>query len=70
MGIGADPAALARFAPIFVAAVENWRKKAKDICEGREPQDTGPAFPGKPPAPGVQTPNAPQSKPGQPFFKV
>ncbi len=36
MGIGADPNALRRFAPLFVEAVEKWRKKAKDILEGRE----------------------------------
>ena len=35
---GADPSALRRFAPLFVEAVERWRARAKDICEGR---DTG-----------------------------
>ena len=34
MGIGADPSALRRFAPIFVEAVERWRKRAKDLSEG------------------------------------
>ena len=73
MGIGADPSALRRFAPIFVEAVERWRKRAKDISEGREPQDTGhPAGhprqaggPGMPPT----GPAAP-GRPGQPFTKV
>ncbi len=41
MGIGADPHALRRFAPIFIDAVEKWREKAKAICEGREiPRET------------------------------
>src|ERR1700690_1068863 len=44
MGVGTDPHALRRFAPVFVDAVERWRSRAKDICEGREvPKDTGPA---------------------------
>lgn len=37
MGVGTDPHSLARFAPIFVEAVERWRKSAKDVMEGREP---------------------------------
>ncbi|MFY7842417.1 MAG: CesT family type III secretion system chaperone [Rhabdochlamydiaceae bacterium] len=37
MGIGADSSTLRRFAPIFVENVERWRKKVKDIMEGREP---------------------------------
>lgn len=42
MGVGADPSALRRFAPLFVEAVERWRARAKDICEGREvPKDAG-----------------------------
>src|SRR3990167_7854160 len=36
MGVGSDPSALRRFAPLFVEAVERWRSRAKDICEGRE----------------------------------
>ena len=36
MGLGADSHALRRFAPLFVEAVERWRKKARDIVEGRE----------------------------------
>lgn len=67
MGIGADPSSLRRFAPIFVEAVERWRKRAKDISEGREPQDSGPTpqRPGMPPGP-TSTPG----KPGQPFIKI
>ena len=34
----ADPASLRRFAPLFVECVERWRKKAKDVVEGREPE--------------------------------
>jgi len=63
MGIGADPSALRRFAPIFVEAVEKWRKRAKDICEGREPEDKPAA--GRPSVP----PNI-GGKPGQPFIKI
>lgn len=52
MGIGADTSALRRFAPVFVEAVEKWRKRAKDICEGREPSDPIPR-------PGTGRPMAP-----------
>jgi hypothetical protein len=70
MGIGADPMTLRRFAPIFVEAVERWRKRAKDICEGREPQDMGPPGPGGAgPRPALPGPT-PHSKPGQPFIKI
>jgi hypothetical protein len=85
MGIGADPSSLRRFAPIFVEAVERWRKRSKDISEGREPQDMpmgGPGGPGgfggqggpgggqRPPMPGSnQGPGSP-GKPGQPFIKI
>ena len=51
MGVGADPNALRRFAPIFVDAVEKWREKAKAIGEGREVPREGaphPQMPGKP----------------------
>ncbi len=70
MGIGADPSALRRFAPIFVEAVERWRKRAKDLSEGREPQDDG-----KGPGPGRQPHQMPPTgpapgKPGQPFIKI
>src|SRR3569832_751955 len=69
MGIGADPSALRRFAPIFVEAVERWRKRAKDLSEGREPQDDGKGGqghgnPGQMPTPGLP------GKPGQPFIKI
>ena len=67
MGIGADPSALRRFAPIFVEAVERWRKRSKDISEGREPQDTGPGP--QRPIPGTPGPSTP-GKPGQPFIKI
>ena len=71
MGIGADPSALRRFAPIFVEAVERWRKKAKDISEGREPEpDKGPGQGMRPGQPsGGQQPGQ-QGKPGQPFIKI
>lgn len=36
MGVGSDPSSLRRFAPLFVEAVERWRKRAKEICEGTE----------------------------------
>ncbi|MBI2743142.1 MAG: CesT family type III secretion system chaperone [Chlamydiales bacterium] len=39
MGVGADPNSLRRFAPLFVEAVERWRKKSKDVIEGREDKD-------------------------------
>lgn len=72
MGIGADPSSLRRFAPIFVEAVERWRKRSKDISEGREPQDMGPGGQ-RPPLPGA--PSGPSisgghGKPGQPFIKI
>lgn len=51
MGIGADAQALRRFAPVFVDAVEKWRSKVKDICEGRpvtqEPSKLPPQASGK-----------------------
>ncbi len=34
MGVGTDPQALRRFAPLFVEAVEKWRKRATDIMQG------------------------------------
>jgi hypothetical protein len=73
MGIGADPSALRRFAPIFVEAVERWRKKAKDISEGREPEpDKGPGQGGSSIRPGQAQVPGPghQGKPGQPFIKI
>ena len=71
MGIGADPSSLQRFAPIFVEAVERWRKRTKDISEGREPQDFGPSAHGRPGPGGGLPPSPPMpGKPGQPFTKV
>jgi hypothetical protein len=73
MGIGADPSALRRFAPIFVEAVERWRKKAKDLSEGREPQpDAGPRPGGPHPGGGLPHHGGPGTpgKPGQPFIKI
>ncbi len=71
MGIGADPSSLRRFAPIFVEAVERWRKRARDISEGREPEDITPVTrPGGPQGHGTPgTPGTP-GKPGQPFIKI
>jgi hypothetical protein len=60
MGIGVDPTALRRFAPVFVEAVERWRKKAKEICEGREESD-----PQRP-----QTRPTPGGKPGDKYIKI
>ena len=34
MGPGTDPQSLRRFAPLFVEAVEKWRKRASDIMQG------------------------------------
>ncbi|MEN9344528.1 MAG: type secretion specific chlamydia chaperone 1 [Chlamydiota bacterium] len=59
MGIGSDASALRRFAPIFVAAVENWRARAKDICDGKQVPPTREMMMnnmpgGRPPGPGSQ----------------
>ncbi len=59
MGPGADQHLLRRFAPVFVDAVEKWRAKAKDICEGREIA--------KEPA---ATPSSLGGKPGDRFIKI
>ncbi|MFI5334543.1 MAG: CesT family type III secretion system chaperone [Chlamydiales bacterium] len=61
MGVGADPNSLRRFAPLFVEAVERWRKKAKDIMEGRPEEKDDKK--GKPPT------MAPP-KPGDRFIKI
>lgn len=67
MGIGADASALRRFAPIFVEAVERWRKKVNDIMEGREPEkDQISNAPGRLPPPS----SGGNQKPGQPFIKI
>jgi hypothetical protein len=56
MGVGTDPSALRRFAPLFVEAVEKWREKAKNTLEGREmPKETTPS---------------PLPKPGERFMKI
>src|SRR5512135_1559266 len=62
MGVGSDPSSLRRFAPLFVEAVERWRSRAKDICEGRDvPKEAG--------APsGMPTPGG--GKPGERFIKI
>lgn len=57
MGVGTDPSAVRRFAPIFVEAVEKWRAKAKKVMEGRE--DEGEAKEG-----------IPGGKPGERFIKI
>lgn len=62
MGMGTDPMALRRFAPLFVEAVEKWREKAKNIVEGKEvPSSAG-------------APNLPPSMGGKPggerFLKI
>lgn len=61
MGVGADASALRRFAPLFVEAVERWRERAKNICEGR---DTGPKD-----QPSHVLPSA-GGKPGERFIKI
>ena len=62
MGVGADPSALRRFAPLFVEAVERWRGRVKDITEGREvAKEPSSTVPGGIPAPG---------KPGERFIKI
>ncbi|MGH7889032.1 MAG: CesT family type III secretion system chaperone [Thermodesulfobacteriota bacterium] len=71
MGIGADPSSLRRFAPIFVEAVERWRKRAKDLSEGREPQEEKGAPGGRPQhLPGPPSGPGTPGKPGQPFIKI
>lgn len=72
MGIGSDPAALRRFAPIFVEAVERWRKIVSQILAGETPDlDKGPNAMGRPSTlPGPGGPPGTGGKPGQPFVKV
>jgi len=69
MGIGTDRAALKRFAPIFVEAVEKWRERAKSISEGRE---VAPLAMGREPPPSIPGPKPGQhgGRPGDQFFKV
>ena len=63
MGVGADPSALRRFAPLFVEAVEKWREKAKNVVEGR---DIGPKEATQAPI----TPGIPGGKPGERYIKI
>lgn len=49
MGLGTDASALRRFAPLFVEAVEKWRARVKDICEGRDTQKGSRPTPIQPP---------------------
>ena len=62
----AVPAALRAFAPLYVETVEKWRKAARDICEGREPDIVSPLEQyrrmqqeGRAPGPGFQHPPQP-----------
>jgi hypothetical protein len=65
MGVGTDPSALRRFAPVFVECVERWRGKVKDIMEGRSGSG------GKPHAPHPHSPQPPQhGRPGDKFIKI
>ncbi len=68
MGVSADAAALRRFAPLFVEAVERWRKRAKDISEGRDsPPDERPSSGGMP-SPGPMSGGG--MKPGERYIKI
>ena len=58
MGVATDSRALSRFAPIFVEAVERWRKRIRAILEGKEEKEEE----GRLPPPG--------SKPGERFLKI
>jgi len=68
MGLGADASFLRRFAPVFVEAVERWRKKAKDISEGQEVEPKAGGGDKRIRSPlNIDNPN---NKPGQPFIKI
>lgn len=72
MGVAADASALRRFAPLFVEAVERWRKRAKDLSEGRDsPPDNMPprTGPGGPSAPGPMSSGG-GMKPGERYIKI
>jgi hypothetical protein len=77
MGVGSDASALRRFSPVFVEAVEKWRSRAKDICEGREVPSVrsemgmpgGGAAPARSPSAG-QSPSSGGGRPGAPFIKI
>ena len=63
MGIGTDSAALRRFAPLFVEAVEKWRDRIQKILVG---QDEGPSLTAPAAKPPTQKPGAhPAHAPGQ-----
>jgi len=64
MGVGTDPSALRRFAPVFVEAVERWRGKVKDVMEGRG----GTGHHGKSHTPNVPPPSP--NRPGDKFIKI
>lgn len=56
--------ALRAFAPLYVETVEKWRKKCRDICEGRD--DTG--KPSAPPPSQGMPPGGPGKQGGQPGY--
>lgn len=64
MGVGTDASGLRRFAPLFVEAVEKWRKRAKDIIEGEETKRPAGGSSGMP------TPGMPSGKPGEGFIRI
>jgi hypothetical protein len=66
MGVGTDPSALRRFAPVFVECVERWRGKVKDIMEGRGGSG------GKSHTPHPHNPPQPphHGRPGDKFIKI
>lgn len=69
MGAGSDPHSLRKFAPLFVESVEKWRKKARDIFEGREVESSAPgAQPMRGPGPNKDSGDEP--KPGDRFIKI
>lgn len=61
MGVGTDSSSVRRYAPLFVEAVERWRTRAKEICEGME-VSKDPGIPSSPP--GIS------GKPGERFIKI
>jgi hypothetical protein len=65
MGVGTDPSALRRFAPVFVECVEKWRGKVKDIIEGRGGSSGGHKPHHTPPQPPQQG-----GRPGDKFIKI
>ena len=59
MGLGVDPAALRRFAPLFVETVEQWRTMVDKICNGQEPGEFKLPTPPGAPGPGGMMPPMP-----------